>query len=776
MKNAYTSLEFEQIENNLKPFFAYQENISLFHEEEIQTSPQALEKEHGCLLEAVSYLQKGYQISLLEVQEIRPYLSLLSKDGVLSIEALSSFIPFLDNTKALYEALKDKTFLPELNNLALDMVPFSSLEERLSSAILPDLTIADDASSNLFEIRSKLRKSQDNINQALRAAAGKYSSFLSASAQETLKSGMPSLAVQAQYKNHVKGLVADISNSGGTVFIIPLEVLDIQNKVFELKEDERDEIARILKDLSSALSENLPSLLKDYEAGLRLDSLFARVKYGNTYQGNVASNGEGIILEDLSHPLLNQDTVVRNNISLGGDKARILVISGPNAGGKTVLIKAVSLACLMNQKGLLVAVRGKAVLPLFESIRFLSGDSQSIMDSLSTFSGHIASIKKALDNIDASSLLVIDEIGQGTSPSDGEALGVSIIDYLKGIGCFTILTSHYEGIKEKAFEDKDCLIGAMIFDEKTIKPTFRYQEGMIGKSYALEVSANMGLNPQIIKGAQEYLASKRQDQQSRAMDQILSLQQENLRLKEDYERKIQEQEAISVKRQRALEALNEEKEAIREKAQDKIDALILEKTQQIDLAFRSKKISLTDLAKLKGELSAISGDKQTLKAASSKVAPKQRHLLSVGDHVRVLSMNNSGIVKALDESHASASIDLGGLIIKTSPSDLVYLDSGKILSKPVYATADKYIDIKNSIPLDCNLIGLRQDEAREKMNKYLDDCLLRHLHQVTIIHGNGTGALRTMVKNELSKNKNVASFRLGVPGEGGVGVTVVSLK
>lgn len=774
MKDALESLEFQPIEKELDNYFAFRENISSFHDEQIITSEKELDSEHAFLNEAVSYFDKGYQLNLLETGEVKESLVVLSKGGILSIASLAEFFPFLSNVETLISALKDKVTLTKINDLCLDLVGYKNIYQRIQNAILPDLTISDEASPTLYDIRRKLEKLQASISDVLKNAAGKYSEYLSINT-ETVKNGMPSLAIKAGYKNKVKGLVADISNTGNTVFIVPIEVLEIQNKIFELKEDEREEISRILKELSSLLASNIEGLVKDYNISIRLDSIFARVKFGLSYNGVVAKTADYIHLEDLAHPLIDPKNVVRNNISLGGDKGKILVISGPNAGGKTILIKAVSLACIMNQKGLLVDCLGEAELCLFEHFFFLSGDSQSIMDSLSTFSGHIAAIKDALDNVDENSLFVVDEIGQGTAPNDGEAIGVSVIDYLEKIGCYTILTSHYDGIKEKAFEDPKCLIGAMIFDEKTIKPTFRYAEGLIGKSYALEVSANMGLSAEVIDGAKAYLEEKKTSKQSQAMDKILSLQQENIALKESLEKKIKDADLLTQKRQRALDALNAEKMAIASKAEDRIETLIREKEEELNLAFKAKKISLNDLAVLKGEMNKKASEKS--KGFNKPLIKEEKRELKVGDIVRVNSMNNSGEIVSINPVKGTARININGLKLNTDVTDLSYISSKQAeVAKPKIATQDKYIDHKNSISLDCNLIGLYQDEAREVLGKYLDDCIVNKIHHVTIIHGVGSGALRTMVQNELKKNKSVDTYRLGFPGEGGVGVTVVTLK
>jgi DNA mismatch repair protein MutS2 len=394
------------------------------------------------------------------------------------------------------------------------------------------------------------------------------------------------------------------------------------------------------------------------------------------------------------------------------------------------------------------------------------------MDSLSTFSGHIASIRDALKELDKDSFLVIDEIGQGTSPSDGEALGVAVIDYIKAHGGFAILTSHYDGIKEKAFSDPSCLVGAMIFDEQTIKPTFRYQEGMIGKSYALEVSASLGLDSSIIQEAKDYVTEKNRQSGREALEQAIALQQENLRLKDEYEKKIKEAEELTAKRQRALDALSHEKEAVMRKADDKVDELVQSRIADLDLAYKNKKISLQQLAELKGKLS-----KMQVPNSPNQKKTAYHHPLAVGDKVNVGSLNNSGTLIQIDEKRGTASVKIGSIAVKTNVSDLTFLEAaGALKVKPQVAVQDQYIEHKTGVPLEVNLIGLRQDEAREKLDKYLDDCILMKFHQVRIIHGNGTGALRTMVQKYLKSNPNVASFRFGEGGEGGVGVTVATLK
>ncbi|MDD7598228.1 MAG: Smr/MutS family protein, partial [Bacilli bacterium] len=500
---------------------------------------------------------------------------------------------------------------------------------------------------------------------------------------------------------------------------------------------------------------------------LRLDSLLARVKFGLSYKGSVASISTSIKLEELSHLLINRDVVVKNDFEVEDDK-KIVVITGPNAGGKTVLIKAISLACYLNQRGYLVPAK-KAALKTFSSIEFIAGDGQSIMDNLSTFSGHIVEINSSLSKIDKDSLFVVDEIGQGTSPLDGEAIGNAVIDYLESVGCYGILTSHYEGLKEKAIRDDEVEVGAMIFDEDTIKPTFKYKRGLIGRSYALEVAKNLHMKEEILVKAQEYLDRSLDSEEKKAIANLTKLQEQNERLKQSYEEKLNKLNELNAKREQAIKALQVEKDNIKAKAQDKIDSLVDEKIDELDEIFKKNKnrIDLASFASLKGQLNKMKEREE------DEVKVKVR--FEVNDYVKVNSINNTGYIKSIKGNKIE--VDIDGMLLKTDLGDLVKLpDPKKAKIKQNYAKIDKVFLGKSGVPLECNLIGLHVDEAKEKLEKYIDDCMLMHYHEVRIIHGHGTGALRTMVKEYCASNKNIKSTRFGDTYEGGVGATIITFK
>ena len=760
------SLEYEKIEKMLEEYFSFEDSLEDFKKEEMIKDDFYLDREHKYLSELLDFFNQNNIINTLHVYPLRNYFSLLDKGGNIGIKGLADFLPFLENISLYIEAFKDRNNMELILDLVLDLRDFKYIHDRIDQAILPDLTIDSNASSTLYSIRKKIQAYETSISSKAREIAKKYSNYL-AESNITIKDGLPSLAIKNSYKSYVKGFVSDVSNSGSTVYIVPLEIIEMNNEIYELKEKEKEEEERIVKALTQLIKEEQEAIEKDYLIALRLDSLLARVKFGLSYKGSVASISTSIKLEELSHLLINRDVVVKNDFEVEDDK-KIVVITGPNAGGKTVLIKAISLACYLNQRGYLVPAK-KAELKTFSSIEFIAGDGQSIMDNLSTFSGHIVEINSSLSKIDKDSLFVVDEIGQGTSPLDGEAIGNAVIDYLESVGCYGILTSHYEGLKEKAIRDDEVEVGAMIFDEDTIKPTFKYKRGLIGRSYALEVAKNLHMKEEILVKAQEYLDRSLDSEEKKAIANLTKLQEQNERLKQSYEEKLNKLNELNAKREQAIKALQVEKENIKAKAQDKIDSLVDEKIDELDEIFKKNKnkIDLASFASLKGQLNKMKEREE------DEVKVKVR--FEVNDYVKVNSINNTGYIKSIKGNKIE--VDIDGMLLKTDLGDLVKLpDPKKAKIKQNYAKIDKVFLGKSGVPLECNLIGLHVDEAKEKLEKYIDDCMLMHYHEVRIIHGHGTGALRTMVKEYCASNKNIKSTRFGDTYEGGVGATIITFK
>lgn len=767
----FTSLEINRIEEMVKPYFNFEDALTQYEKLGLIYRQSEIEKEHAFMEEMLEFFNLGNTINFKRVNSLHNSFDYVKKGGILSSEFLYNYANFFANLRELkrgFISLNNNKF-DKILDIVYDFQDYSSLENRLYESILADFTISSNASIKLSTIRKSLEQLKNSYSSIIKNCVNRYANYLSEE-KEVIKNGLPSLAVKSMYKNKINGIVSDVSNTGNTIFIIPIEILNLENKILELKKEEEIEIQRILEEFTKIISSRLDEIEFDYKYCLKLDSLYARVSFGLSYKGSIAKVSEDIYLPELGILMIEESKLVRNSLYLGGNNSKILVISGPNAGGKTVFIKAIALACYMNQRLLMVDCLQQARLKVFDNIFFISGDNQSIIDNLSTFSSHIAMINDSLNNITKNSLLIIDEIGQGTSPNDGEAIGVGVIKLVEKIGLFSILTSHYEGIKNLALSDSKILTGAMIFDENTIAPTFKFKEGLIGKSYALEVAKNIGFNNDVLAYAKKYLSDVNSSKQNLAMDKLSKLQLQNEKLKEKYNLKLQELEKLSNRRKEAILALSKEKQNIAEKANKKIESLVEQELEKIELAYKANKINLNQLAQIKNILHNI-----TKKKEENKSKPKSNHVFLIGDKVKVISMDNIGYITSLNLSKKTLVVNLEGVSIKTKFDDVIYIPNIEKVEKPL-SNLDKMIVRKSSVPLECNLIGLYEKEAYDKLDKYMDDVILAKYHQVRIIHGFGSGILRKMVQNYLSKNKNVESFRPGGEHEGGLGATVVYLK
>ncbi len=763
-------LEINKIDLLVSGYFAFEDSKNEYENLGIIYDSSIIEKEHNYLKEGLDFYSKGGILNLKKVKSLFHSFSLVSKDGVLNQEELYYFMAFLDNIEDLKKNFDQAPYYFNLNDLSLDLVEFKDFNKNLHRCILPDLSISNDSSILLKDLTNQIAHLESSFSSILRQCMVKYKQYLSTETEQ-LKNGLSCLSVKSNFKHKVNGLIADVSNSGETCYIIPLEILNLENKLTELKNKKIEEINRILREFSLFIKKHLDDLTLSYKLCLKLDSILARANFGMSYKGCIASISEDVYLEELGILLIDSEKLIRNSITLGNDNPKIMVISGPNAGGKTVLIKSVALAIYMNQKLLCVPCLGQARLKIFDNIVFISGDNQSILDNLSTFSSHISIINNGLNQIDANSIFIVDEIGQGTSPNDGEAIGIGVIKYLEKIGCFSIITSHYDGIKDLALSDKLIANGAMIFNEQTIEPTFKFKQNLVGKSYALEVANNIGLLKDVIDNAKEFLKTKSNYSQEEVLSRLNKLEAENIKLNDQLKNKLEELDRLTKKRNDAINSLNKQKEDIQLKADKKIDDIVSYQTMLIEKAYKENRIDLKQLADAKGLLNSLHASKPN----KIPVKVENKHEFAVNDIVRLSSVNGKGKIIEINQVKKIASVSIDGLIIKSKLEDLTYVPSSETKKEKV-STLDKFIDKKTGIPIECNLIGLREQEAKEKLEKYMDDVILASYHQVRIIHGFGSGVLRKMVQKYLTNNKNVKSFRNGGENEGGLGATVVYLK
>ena len=665
------------------------------------------------------------------------------------------------------------------------------LENRIFTCIVSPEEMADKASEELYDIRRKIKAKAAAIRQRLDGMihSTHYQKFL----QEpivTQRGGRFVVPVKAEHRGEVPGLVHDTSSSGATVFIEPAAVVDANNDIKVLEGREREEVQRILFELSAEAGTFAESVRHSYDSAVRLNLIFAKAHLA--YQMKAARpqlNTEGVTdLKNARHPLIDKERVVPVHITLGADYDT-LVITGPNTGGKTVTLKTLGLLTAMVGCGLLIPVSDGSKLALYRQILVDIGDEQSIAQNLSTFSSHMVNIIDIMGKADKDSLVLIDELGAGTDPIEGAALAVSVIEYLRQKGAHIAATTHYAELKAYALDTPGVSNGCCEFDVETLRPTYRLLIGVPGKSNAFAISQKLGLSQDIIEEAKTHLTKQDEDfedlladlEQKRVTieqerDQINSYKEEIRELKQRLESK---QEKLDLSRDKILREANEQARNILQEAKDYADTTIRNFQKYGKAAGVSAKDMEKERGKLREKMSTV--DK---KLSAKNAAPKKSHKqltakdLHIGDSIKVLSLNLKGTVSTLPDAKGNLFVQMGILRSQVNIRDLEKLDDTVITGGNFSKTGSGKIKMSKSasVSTEINLLGKTVDEAIMELDKYLDDAYIAHLPSVRIVHGKGTGALRKGVHNYLRRQKHVKSYRLGEFGEGDAGVTIVEFK
>lgn len=671
-----------------------------------------------------------------------------------------------------------------------------NLEEDIRTKILNDDEVSDHASDKLYSIRREIRL----LNERIRV---RLSEYLTGGEAKYLQDGIITirdnryvLPVKAEYKRNVKGFVHDRSASGATFFIEPEEVLEMNNELRSLTIDEREEVERILGELSRRVGFMSDELLQDIQILQEIDCAYARAEYG--YKLSCVKpevNGNGIISIDMGrHPLIDRKKVVPVSLALGRDY-RFLLISGPNTGGKTVTLKMVGLFCMMAMCGLFIPAK-KAVLSTFNEIYCDIGDSQSIEESLSTFSSHITNIIDIVNKADKSSLVLIDELGGGTDPDEGQALAKAIVSHLLKSGCAGVVTTHYTALKEFAFEADGIENACMEFDSDTLQPLYVMHIGMPGSSNALAISSRLGLKENILEeavanlseGAQKFEHIVRSAEESRIKAEE-ALKESN-RLKTEWETKLQELEAEREKLKREREKLNasakaEARRVIREKSAEAEEILA-----EIEEIFAKEVITENDLIRartLKNKLADKAYESEAEEVYTPQYLPVKAENLKVGMKVYVNTTGQEGVVQSVRLQKGEAEVLCGNIRMRCKISDLSLLVAPQKIQddkkKPKWQKGNtdkvqvtKSLQPKPAPALEINVIGMTVLEAIPEIEAFIDSAVISNLEEVRIVHGVGTGKLRAGIHEYLRKHSNVLEFRLGKYGEGETGVTIVKLK
>lgn len=710
----------------------------------------------------------------------------------LSMSELLKLASFLDNVGRIKTyGKKEREDLPgdSLDSYFEGLTPLTQLANEINRCILSEEEMADDASPRLKSIRrSKLNTNEKIHSQLTSMVNGSYRTFLQ-DAVITMRDNRYCIPVKAEYKSQVSGMVHDQSSTGSTFFIEPAAIVNLNNQLKELDLQEQEEIEVILTDLSSQAAVHTSELAANQKIMTTLDFIFAKAKLAMEQNATepLFNTDHYIQIRKGRHPLLNKKKAVPIDVQLGKD-FDLLVITGPNTGGKTVSLKTVGLFTLMGQAGLHIPALDRSELSIFSEVYADIGDEQSIEQSLSTFSSHMTRVVHILQHADADSLCLFDELGAGTDPTEGAALAIAILNYLHDRGIRTMATTHYSELKIYALSTDFVENACCEFDVETLRPTYRLLIGIPGKSNAFAISSKLGLSDEIINAARQQISKEDESFE----DVIADLEQSRVTIEkeqreiEEYKERIrtlQEQlqrknEKIDQAKDKILRDANEKARAILQEAKDVADETIRDFNKagaSADIKeLEKKRQKVRDKINEKNGKLALSNTQK--KPANQKtVDPKK---LKKGDSVKIISMNLNGIVNTLPDAKGNLFVQCGIMRMQTNVNDLMPIKEETITAPALQRTNTGKLKMSKSFSVssEINLLGCTVDEAIAKLDKYLDDAYLAHLPSVRVVHGKGTGALRSAVQSHLKRLKYVKEYRLGEYGEGDAGVTIVTFK
>ena len=740
--------------------------------------------------DALTRIYRKGSLSFAGNHDMGASIKRLEIGGTLGIEEflrLCSLLEVAKRAKAYARREREEENEDSLDGFFARIEPLTPLHEEIRRIILSEDEIADDASPTLRNIRRSIRAVNDKIRTQMNSMLNGSARTYLQDAVITMRNGRYCLPVKAEAKGQVPGMIHDQSSTGSTVFIEPMAVVKLNNDLKELFLKEQEEIEVILANLSQRAAEDVEAIRENHKILTQLDFIFARASLARSYNGTAPTfNTEGKIrIRKGRHPLLDPHKVVPIDIHLGEDFT-LLIVTGPNTGGKTVSLKTVGLFTLMGQAGLHIPAGDRSELAVFDDVYADIGDEQSIEQSLSTFSSHMTNIISILEHVSYNSLVLFDELCAGTDPTEGAALAISILSRLKELGVRAMATTHYSELKVYALSTPGVENACCEFSVETLSPTYRLLIGVPGKSNAFAISGKLGLGADIIADARS-----RMDAQDESFEDLISdleanrvtIEQEKLEIEqyksqiEDLKKKLeQKQERLDSQREKILRQANEEAMAILREAKEVADETI-KNFHKFGKANSSAREMEQERDRLRAKMD------KTEKSLSRKQSPapenhKVPKNLRIGDSVKVLSLNLKGTVHTLPNEKGDLYVQMGILRSLVNVKDLVLLEDAPAAGGKSKTTGAGKLKMGKSLSVstEINLIGKTTDEAIALLDKYLDDAYLAHMPSVRIVHGKGTGALRNAVHNHLKRLKYIKSFRLGEFGEGDSGVTIAEFK
>ena len=758
-------------------------------------------------------LEIGSSLSIPELLSISSVLTVASRAkayGRRDTEDPPVFTPRFPGQKPPKQAEVAEYVPDSLDPLFQSIEPLTPLNNEIKRCILSEDEIADEASPGLSRVRRSIKAAVDRIHTQLNSILNSHRTYLQ-DAVITMRDGRYCLPVKAEYKNQVSGMVHDQSATGSTLFIEPMAIVKLNNEIRELEIQEQKEIEAVLASLSNEAAPHIEELRLNMELLAQLDFIFAKAALSRQYRCSApVFNDKGRIhIKDGRHPLLDPQKVVPINIWLGKD-FDLLIVTGPNTGGKTVSLKTVGLFTLMGQAGLHIPAWEGSELAVFDEVFADIGDEQSIEQSLSTFSAHMTNIVSILQQADSRSLCLFDELGAGTDPTEGAALAIAVLSFLHNMKCRTMATTHYSELKVFALTTPGVENACCEFSVETLQPTYRLLIGIPGKSNAFAISKKLGLPDFIIEDAKSHLEAKDESFEDllssletsrvtieKEQEEIRSYKEEIAQLKS---RLTQKEERLDERKDKLIRNASEEAQRILREAKETADQTIREINRLASESGVGKELE-AQRAKLREQIKKTD-DKLAVKAKgpSQPISPKK---LKIGDGVKVLSMNLKGTVSTLPDAKGDLFVQMGILRSRVNIRDLELIREDDISATLGDGSSRTYggtaagskakktfsqakgngsgsgqirMSKSFSVGTEVNLIGMTTDEAVPAMEKYLDDAYLAHMPSVRVVHGRGTGALKNACHKRLRQLKYVKDFRLGEFGEGGTGVTIVTFK
>lgn len=782
------TLEYNKIINKLVEKATCEPGRKMCQELTPMTNLSDIEEAQEQTKDALNRLFKSSNTSFGGNRDFTYICKHLDIGASLQMKELLQIAAFLENVSRIKSyGRMEKEQTDSLDPFFEELEPYGLLSSKIRSCIISEEEMADDASPTLHSIRKSIAQTGDKIHSQLNSMVnGSYRTYLQ-DAVVTMRDNRYCLPVKAEYKSMVKGLVHDQSSTGSTIFIEPAAIVELNNKIKELSIKEQEEIEVILKELSAECALYTEAILRNSEIMTFLDFTFAKASLAMEQNATrpIFNSKRFIRIRGGRHPLLDQKKVVPIDIHLG-EAFHQLIVTGPNTGGKTVSLKTVGLFTLMGQSGLHIPALDRSELGIFTEVFADIGDEQSIEQSLSTFSSHMTNIVHILAEANYNSLCLFDELCAGTDPTEGAALAISILNHLASKNVRTMATTHYSELKVYALSTNQVENACCEFNVETLSPTYRLLIGIPGKSNAFAISSKLGLTDDIIMAAKEQLSKEEESFEDilsdleasritieKEQEEIKAYKEEIKKLKEQLKEK---QDKLAASKDKILRDANEEAREILKEAKSVADETI-RNFQKYGTGTSIKEME-KQRNKVREQISK-KDEKLTLKSASNSTKGKLKpNQLKIGDAVKVLSLNAKGTVSSKPDQKGNLFVQCGIIRSKVHISDLVMVQEEEIKTPVLTRSTSGKVKINKSanISPEINLLGKTVDEAISALDKYLDDAYISHLPSVRVVHGKGTGALRSAVHAHLKRQKYVESFRLGEFGEGDAGVTIVTFK